>query len=186
MDSKVALGYIRNNTKKFKIFVANRIQQIQEHSEVDQWRYVPTKINPADYASHGLSAASFHGKSSRSFTSPEILWTPENHWEIEEHYESVNDAHPEVKSSVKVNTTAIDSNSIVVVALERISSWKKMRYVIAIMPNWKNILHSHERQKISNSNAWHLDMCLVQTAEVAIIRLCQGRCFEKDIRDQIN
>ena len=25
-DSKVALGYIRNNAKKFKIFVANRIQ----------------------------------------------------------------------------------------------------------------------------------------------------------------
>ena len=100
---------------------------------MDQWRYVPTKINPADYASHGLSAASFQGKSSRSFTSPEILWTPEDHWEIEEHYESVNDAHPEVKSSVKVNTIAVDSNNIVVVALERISSWKKIRYVIAIM-----------------------------------------------------
>ena len=29
-DSKVVLGYINNNTKKFKIFVANRIQQIHE------------------------------------------------------------------------------------------------------------------------------------------------------------
>ena len=64
-DSKVVLGYIRNNAKKFKIFVANKIQQIQEHSEVEQWTYVPTKINPADYASHGLSATSLHGKSSR-------------------------------------------------------------------------------------------------------------------------
>lgn len=30
-NSKVMLGYIRNNTKKFKIFAANRIQQIQKH-----------------------------------------------------------------------------------------------------------------------------------------------------------
>ena len=55
--SKVVLGYIRNNTKKFKIFFANRIQQIQEHSEVEQWRYVPTKIKPADYTSHGQRMA---------------------------------------------------------------------------------------------------------------------------------
>ena len=54
-DSKVVLVYIRNNAKKFKIFVANRIQQIQEHREVKQWRYVPTKINPADYASCNAS-----------------------------------------------------------------------------------------------------------------------------------
>ena len=55
-DSKVAPGYIRNNTKKFKIFVPNRIQQIQEHNNVEQWRYVSTKINPADDASRGLSS----------------------------------------------------------------------------------------------------------------------------------
>ena len=180
-DSKVVLGYKRNNTKKFTIFVANRIQQIQEYSEVKQWRYVPTKINPADYASRGLSAPSLHGKSSRWFTGSEFLWTPEDRWEIEEHYESVNDADPEVKSSVKVNTTAVDSNNIVIGALERISSWKKMRHVVAIMLKWKEILHNHERQKISNRNIWYLDMCSMQTAEVAIIRLCQGRYFEKDI-----
>ena len=41
-DSKVVLGYI-NNTKKFKIFLANQIQQIHEGSNVSQWRYVPSK-----------------------------------------------------------------------------------------------------------------------------------------------
>ena len=93
-------------------------------------------------------------------------------WEIEKHYESANDADPEVKSSVKVNTTAVDSNNFVLDALERISSWKKMRNVVPIMLTWKEILHSHERQKISNSNAGHLDMSSVKTAEVTIIRLC--------------
>ena len=55
-DSKVVLGYINNNTKKFKIFVANRIQQIHEGSNVSQWRYVPSKMNPADDASRRLDA----------------------------------------------------------------------------------------------------------------------------------
>ena len=72
-DSKVVLGYIRSNTKKFKVFAADGIQQIQEHSDVEQWRYVPTRINPANHASRGLSAAIFHGKSSRWFAGPEFL-----------------------------------------------------------------------------------------------------------------
>ena len=55
-DSKVVLGYINNNTKKFKIFVANWIQQIHEGSNVSQWRYVPSKMNPADDASRRLDA----------------------------------------------------------------------------------------------------------------------------------
>ena len=54
-------------------------------------------------------------------------------------------------------------------------------HVVAIMLRWKEILHSHKRQKISNSNARDLDMYSVQTAEVAIIRLCQGTYFEKDL-----
>ena len=35
-DSEVTLGYIRNMSKKFKIFVANRIELIREHSEAEQ------------------------------------------------------------------------------------------------------------------------------------------------------
>ena len=95
------------------------MHQIQEHSDVDQWRYVPTNIDPADYASRGLSATSFPGKSSRWFTGPKFPWTPEDRWEIEEHYESVNDANTEVKSSVKVITIAGDSNNIVATTIDR-------------------------------------------------------------------
>ena len=54
-DSKVVLGYIANKTRRFHIFVANRLHQIQEHSSPDQWRYVDTKTNPADHASWGLT-----------------------------------------------------------------------------------------------------------------------------------
>ena len=35
-DSEVNLGDIRNQSKKFKIFVANSIELIREHSEAEQ------------------------------------------------------------------------------------------------------------------------------------------------------
>ena len=50
-DSKVVIGYLRNTQKRFKVFVANQVQQIRESSDVLQWHYIPSKMNPADHAS---------------------------------------------------------------------------------------------------------------------------------------
>ena len=69
-DSKVVLGYIQNNTKRFKIFVTNRIHQIHESCRVEQCRYVSSELNPADHASrrleterpHGFMVQNFYGK----------------------------------------------------------------------------------------------------------------------------
>ena len=57
-DSQVELGNIKNETKKFKIFVESRVQFIQDNTKKDQWRYIQTKQNPADLASRGIEADS--------------------------------------------------------------------------------------------------------------------------------
>ena len=56
-DSLVALGYIKSVSKRFHTFVANRVQQIHELTNKDDWHHVTTMLNPADIASRGLSAA---------------------------------------------------------------------------------------------------------------------------------
>ena len=55
-DSKEVLGYISNSSKRFKIFVTNRIQFIRDHSDVVQWHYLPTAYDLADDNSRGLDA----------------------------------------------------------------------------------------------------------------------------------
>lgn len=49
-DSKVILGYIKNRTRRFYTYVANRVDRIHKASSPDQWNYVPTHKNPADMA----------------------------------------------------------------------------------------------------------------------------------------
>ena len=94
-DSKVVLGYINNNTKKFKIFVANRIQQIHEGSNASQWRYVPSKMDPADNSLRGLDANK-NTSSSKWFRVPEFLWHNETSWPAER-TKAITDEDPEVK-----------------------------------------------------------------------------------------
>lgn len=71
-DSKVVLGYIKNEKARFHVYVANRIGQIREVSEPHQWNYVPTSVNPADHASRGLKT--FGLKNSNWFTGPTFLY----------------------------------------------------------------------------------------------------------------
>ena len=56
-DNRVVLGYLRNTHKRFKVFVANQVQQVTEHTDFSQWSYVPSKMNPADCASQGLTGS---------------------------------------------------------------------------------------------------------------------------------
>jgi len=53
-DSTSVLQYIANPSRRVRVFVANRLSVIHEHSDVSQWRYVDTTNNPADIASIGL------------------------------------------------------------------------------------------------------------------------------------
>jgi hypothetical protein len=39
-DSMVVLGYLSNETKRFQIFVANRVQNIRDLTSIEQWRHM--------------------------------------------------------------------------------------------------------------------------------------------------
>jgi len=54
-DSTITLAWIKSPTAKLKTFVANRVAKIQQLTDVNIWRHVPSELNPADCASRGLS-----------------------------------------------------------------------------------------------------------------------------------
>ena len=55
-DSTCVLRYVENDERRCETFVANRVSAIHEQSLPSQWRYVDTKLNPADDASRRISA----------------------------------------------------------------------------------------------------------------------------------
>ena len=53
-DSTSVLWWIRGHNRRLKPFVSNRVGEIQMFSSPNQWRYVPTKVNPADHLTRGV------------------------------------------------------------------------------------------------------------------------------------
>lgn len=55
-DSKIVLGYTANDSRRFHVFVGNRLQLTHDHKAQSHWRYIDTKENPAKIASRGVLA----------------------------------------------------------------------------------------------------------------------------------
>ena len=50
-DSEIVLNYLKNEKRRLQTFVANRVEEIKEHTLVDDWHHVPGSLYPADYVS---------------------------------------------------------------------------------------------------------------------------------------
>lgn len=54
-DSTTVLTWIKSESCHFKVFVSKRIAEIQELTSSENWRYVNSKLNPADDITRGKS-----------------------------------------------------------------------------------------------------------------------------------
>ncbi|XP_065361967.1 uncharacterized protein LOC135955547 [Calliphora vicina] len=80
-DSKTVVKWIQSDCRVYKQFVSHRIAEILEHSEVDQWRWVPGPQNPADDATRSQY---FSGnlQESRWLNGPSFLKSDKTKWPI--------------------------------------------------------------------------------------------------------
>ena len=57
-DSTLNIQYISNDEFRFKTFVANRIAEIHESTDKNQWRHIPGDMNPADLVTRACGSQS--------------------------------------------------------------------------------------------------------------------------------
>ncbi|XP_070394034.1 uncharacterized protein [Dermacentor albipictus] len=68
---KVALAYTYKETRRFYVYVANRVQVIRSTTQPEQWKYVHTDENPAGHATRTIAAAQL--KSANWLSGPDFL-----------------------------------------------------------------------------------------------------------------
>ena len=173
-DSKVVLGYIHNDARRFHVFVANRVQQIRDRTRPQQWRYVKTDENPADPASRGLNARDL--AESNWLQGPAFLWNcdlpPEEQIDTQTLYED-----PEVRK-VRVHASSTKEENVVLKRIQNFSDWQRVVKAVTLLRRFVSCkVHGKEFVRISpSSEEDRQETCRM------IIQLLQREAFAEEIR----
>lgn len=60
-DSTITLNWITSPSRRWEVFIANRIEEIQRLTEIKDWRHIASADNPADMLSRGLYPSELMG-----------------------------------------------------------------------------------------------------------------------------
>lgn len=138
-DSTVVLKYLHCKTACFRTFVANRITTIRENSEISQWRYANSILNPADQASRGVPVNEFLKNKDWIF-GPSFLKQSVKQWPtMPDDVSQMDSEDPEMKSGTTVAVITSTEDPIEQL-LSHYSSWFKLKKAVAWILNVKEFL----------------------------------------------
>ena len=180
-DSTTVLKYIRNETARFQVFVANRLAVIHDGFSVQQWKYVPSAQNPADAITRGQKGEIFlenepwrHG--------PCFLWS--SSWPAQPSDDNVAPTDLEIrKVSVALTSQRQPDVDPISRLSEHYSSWTSMVRGVAWILKVKTALRKmNELRTGERPAALQLSLQDIQNAESVIFKSVQRLAFLQEAR----
>lgn len=180
-DSKVVLGYIYNESRRFYVYVNNRVQRIRRSSSPEQWKYVPSSENPADHASRSVPAA---GLTHTSWLSgPKFLSTSAKVETSPPSFALVDpNSDVDIRPLIICHATSVTSDKLDPGRFERFSSWQSLSSAIA------RLVHvAKSFKKGSNCEGWHThkNPCTqedLDQAKTVIVQAVQQDAFKEVLK----
>lgn len=177
-DSKIVLAWINSFSRKWHLFVANRVSEIHNDSTPSEWNHVGTKDNPADLVSRG--------------TTPEQLVNSNIWWNGPQWLKQETDEWPgegvelltNVPEERKQTVTTVVTNCDTVIEYKRFSSLYKLLRVAAYMLRTYNMLRiiSNNRSNKENRRMSAISAEEIKIAKVKVIMLVQSESFSDEIK----
>ncbi|XP_017275504.2 uncharacterized protein LOC108249317 [Kryptolebias marmoratus] len=182
-DSKVVLGYIYNETRRFYVYVSNRVTRIRRSSQPSQWHYVASSQNPADHATRSVPA--YQLPLSNWLTGPDFLlqvqkFPHESHDLVDPSKDS------DVRPCVTVLKTAASTKHLGSDRFSKFSTWRSLTRALS------RLLHLiHNFKSPSNRNnrcsGWHycetgLTVDEFKQAQNIVIQAVQQDVYSEEIQ----
>ncbi|XP_065079912.1 uncharacterized protein LOC135702797 [Ochlerotatus camptorhynchus] len=171
-DSQDVLCWIKSDHRRYSQFVAFRVSEILDTTEMNEWRYVPTDLNVADDGTKWKGLPSLASET-RWFTGPEFLQHPETRWP--DSYTSSNEAVLELRRSVLTHFIAPEP----IVCSSDFSDWNRIVKVVALAHRFPaNCKLKRLQQPIVSGPLTNHE---ILTAESYLIRVAQQEAYPEEI-----
>ena len=145
----VVLHWVYNHNNRQKTYIANRLHKKQHTTAISDWKYVPTKHNPADEGTRGIKTTEL--KHSQWMKRPDFHKLPSHLWPrtIKETTPNTLENMPTSKTDDIQTYSLICNTPQTFVDYKRFSSWKRLLqttfYTLKTYINQKGTLRSLSR-----------------------------------------
>lgn len=129
-DSTIVLAWLKTPPHLLKIFVANRVVETLDHTDISFWRHISSHNNPADMVSRGVYPTTLVN-ASLWWTGPDFLQLPVEKWPTCNQPSLLQeDDLPDLKTTTIVHLAATSENPLLT-DIERYSSLFRLQRVFA-------------------------------------------------------
>ncbi|GFX06507.1 integrase catalytic domain-containing protein [Trichonephila clavipes] len=183
-DSKIVLFWIKGSSKRWKQFVANRVQEISELTDPDSWFHCSGQDNPSDFLSRGLSVDALISNN-KWWTGPAFLRTDELPKTVSECPElNEVDYLPELKSKDSKEHTVLTLNFNQTFFDHLLSRSNKFLTIVRVLSFLYRFLFNIRNP--TNKKTGPLTSDEMKEAEIYLMKQVQLSSFYKEIRAMQN
>lgn len=172
-DSRTVLSWLRCDQRQYRQFVAFRVGEILETTNVNEWRWIPTKQNVADEATKWQQNPGT-SEESRWFVGPDFLYKDEEFWPTQPLLSNT------IEEEIKVQLLHSASTSICTPDPNRFEHWNRLFHVQARIYRCVNVWKANARKENTPFNSFTKNELIA--AENQLFRRAQHDCFAEEIR----
>lgn len=173
-DSTITLSWISREPSAWKVFVANRVAEIQSASDKEQWFHVCSADNPADLISRGVDPCQLNSNT-LWWSGPTWLSQPPEKWPKESGDQTNTSLEQKKTKNIALTASTVDDESI----FSRYSTLYKLTRVVA----WCFRFYDNVGSSKQNKRKQNLSVHEIQRATHSLLRLAQKGQFKTEIHD---
>ncbi|XP_058451844.1 uncharacterized protein LOC131430702 [Malaya genurostris] len=171
-DSRTVLSWINSDHRNYRQFVAVRVGEILTQTNTSEWRWVPSKSNPADAATKWGKGPCM-ATESPWFRGPDFLYLPENQWP--EEIAMGSGVSEELRICLLHNENATQT----LIDWNRFSQWNRLQRAMAYAIRYIHNLRHSTKQEARISGPLRQEE--LEKAESSIWRAIQLEAYPDEI-----
>ncbi|XP_055586245.1 uncharacterized protein LOC129738941 [Uranotaenia lowii] len=172
-DSRDVVCWLRSDHRRYSQFVAFRISELLDTTEVGEWRWLPTKQNVADEGTKWQRLPDFQPES-RWFRGPDFLREPENSWP--------GDAGDQGTTMEEIRASVLHHQGTkpLIISFERFSKWKRLLRSVGYLHRY--FINFQNTVKKTTLVRGALTQEELKLAENTIYRCVQQQAYPDEVR----
>ena len=178
-DSQTVLGWLRSESRNYKIYVAHRVQEILELTKGSQWRHVPTHLNSADIGTK------YRESDEMWYKGPPFLWEGKENWpsdqEVSSPFEELKTENlPSKKEKKDVEKFVGLVTKPKVIEANNYSTWRTLRFHVATYMRFIDWL-AEKRPKVQKKEGF-ISFEYLKKADIWLIQKAQWEGFPSEMQ----